>query len=1404
MPKNTKSGFGAGHSMTLCKAAANARLQNVHTRRMKSVRPSIDMNVPKSLLRKFDNSKGKLIKKIERKYQMREDKVTSERIKKLNSRCPIKGETIHDKIQGGSMHSPPKRAFQILMRNNADRERRYRAITNKLEAKNQLIVERLRKIPASEISKRSGSNGWNKHWKKHEHWQNTNIKRRELMQKMVNKKLSGNNDNIQSPRPPPPLSETFLPMPPPPSSRTSLSYELNLHYEKMSRTLNMSPVLIRKNGMNPINIGNGGTTLQKIVNPTKMSQPVYQEYINRMGVAEQTVFSPQAPPRKILMPISDLGSTVDGGGGNKVGNPGNEGENPTKMKRKGFKHKGRKTRIKGKRKKMPPRTMTLSEERIAMLDREWDTKTKYNDRPFSLPTHDNVMKEISELDCVRVNRWHNGLLKATLDPYMSTDGPGWMCDVCSTPGYGLVYHDRLNDTDICVKCINMARRLNWVDINSPEEDELKQMLLIQQKKKLSDKLNYKRILNNPLLDINKINENANNNDDDDDNDDGTTWTTYKPNQPNSPIQIASPKGINNDDIRDSIIYKCGVQRNKNFLLISILKSKDALLLSDDTNGSIIIDVVNQSNSNIKKRSIVTFTNIINHNIVNMKNLVEITNDDGDLSNSLKINKISRRIIDHLIIDIMTLNVTLKKSSDDLVMDNNNINDDEEEKAATRLQAQIRGANARKKGIQKNNLIVNITTNTTTETTTTNEKEQETAATRLQAQIRGRKTRRDSIAKQTAATKLQAQFRGFSSNKKGKKTNENTHPNQTLFPGEIGKVFCQKGIYFENVRMFGLVKVEIIDDRGIASKAIEKREELITKRRKEEEELKHHHHHHHHHDKDNKDDDNDKDATSTTSPSGIKTAKFKKKRTFTHHDNKKTKIKSKNRRNNRIRINSTDAGIRQLLFTIYDPTTTHSNYIKVKKEDLEQLFLSTTTTTNDGDDDDDITISNNEKINKYTFVESIINNPTTNQKYIYTLINMIRLEYHILGFGKTKMKAYMSKIKPPVTAMEEEVAATKLQSRWRCGIAKRKVKERKMLVREVHDLLDTMHERGELATDGLIMDMKHTRVELLRRILFQEEWRDAFEIASSVNKHVKSHVTFLNTNNKKLLVPKVAIKMFDLLMKHDEEIRNDLATTTNHSSNTGNHSIFVASDAEKRAACRAIFHRVDTDMSGYIDSEEFVNLLTNLMNELNLESTKHQITIDEAEYFIDSMDADGNSLIDCDEFVDFMVKGMSATDDQKILFRDRSSLHEKLSILINGLSDVTERRSHTLQLMYEKYEDKDAGGLTPDTLFQLFSEAKTDGVHRYDDVQSFFQVMDEDKNGAISRDEWCSYLLYGMSMTNEWREHFSKKSRMHNKISSIVQLCLEKTEELAMTKNEKMMLKGVTNEQKDSILKAVML
>ena len=55
------------------------------------------------------------------------------------------------------------------------------------------------------------------------------------------------------------------------------------------------------------------------------------------------------------------------------------------------------------------------------------------------------------------------------------------------------------------------------------------------------------------------------------------------------------------------------------------------------------------------------------------------------------------------------------------------------------------------------------------------------------------------------------------------------------------------------------------------------------------------------------------------------------------------------------------------------------------------------------------------------------------------------------------------------------------------------------------------------------------------------------------------------------------------------------------------------------------------MSGYIDAGELVLLLEQLTADLKIKSDRPQITIEEAAFFIESMDADGNNIIDEKEF-----------------------------------------------------------------------------------------------------------------------------------------------------------------------------
>ncbi len=374
-----------------------------------------------------------------------------------------------------------------------------------------------------------------------------------------------------------------------------------------------------------------------------------------------------------------------------------------------------------------------------------------------------------------------------------------------------------------------------------------------------------------------------------------------------------------------------------------------------------------------------------------------------------------------------------------------------------------------------------------------------------------------------------------------------------------------------------------------------------------------------------------------------------------------------------------------------------------------------------------------------------------------------MQYVSVGFGKIKkLQAFMSKDDhPPV---EEDAAARLLQSTWRAGVARRKMQGRRRRVNEARSLLASVHE-GEF----------EARIEFARRVAFSSLFRDAVAVVGTGSAFITTEIA------RRLMRPSTCARTLIMISQSTtpDDLHGAIRCSDNQDSGAAlefsvSEAELKASAAEKRAACRAIFHRVDTDMSGFIDAEELVELLETLTEELDVGSELPEITVEEAAFFIESMDADGNEVIDEKEFCDFMVHGMSTTPAARERFKARSSLHHKLMQVIDGLSEVTERRSAALQRLYERYEDKEKGGLTTETLFQLFSEAQTDVVHRWDDVQQFFLVMDGDRNGCISRDEWCSYLLYGMSMTTEWRASFADRSPMHQKIAGIVEICLARS------------------------------
>ena len=232
-----KKAFGAGHSLTLCKAAEITRMRQTIVRRLSTVETSVDSSVPKSALRKFDDSKGKLQRRRLTIMRQREDAILQHRIKMLNARDPMIGEG--PRYEGGSFHSPPPRAFEARRRADKYRTIARRRNIERLDKLNAKMANRLLQVQPTEISRRHGKNGWDQHYAKHAHWQTTSRKRKNIMNRLIHSRLiepenSGDVSSGQMPLPKPPTKH---------HPKTFLLGEIHRHENLVQRTLHLAPVL---------------------------------------------------------------------------------------------------------------------------------------------------------------------------------------------------------------------------------------------------------------------------------------------------------------------------------------------------------------------------------------------------------------------------------------------------------------------------------------------------------------------------------------------------------------------------------------------------------------------------------------------------------------------------------------------------------------------------------------------------------------------------------------------------------------------------------------------------------------------------------------------------------------------------------------------------------------------------------------------------------------------------------------------------------------------------------------------------------------------------------------------------------------------------------------------------------
>ena len=267
------------------------------------------------------------------------------------------------------------------------------------------------------------------------------------------------------------------------------------------------------------------------------------------------------------------------------------------------------------------------------------------------------------------------------------------------------------------------------------------------------------------------------------------------------------------------------------------------------------------------------------------------------------------------------------------------------------------------------------------------------------------------------------------------------------------------------------------------------------------------------------------------------------------------------------------------------------------------------------------------------------------------------------------------------------------------------------------------------------------------------------------------------------------------------------------------------EAESKAAIHSIFQEFDQDGNGHIDEEELGVLVREVVKRggVKLEPGFSKVDISR---IMQAFDQDGNGTVEEDELVNWILEGVGRTQQQRKAFARSTPLAGKLDKFLTAVArvavDYSEAEKRRAAWMasggrrrvneskskgtsrrrdrYKKYEsgkrlgstmmtkpqalkavhavflqyDKDESGyLDEKELSVLLHQAPMDaGVHMKEpfsskDVRRVMKAFDTDGDGVLEEEELASWMVDGMSRTEEERNEFAQTTTLARKLDEFL-------------------------------------
>ena len=200
---------------------------------------------------------------------------------------------------------------------------------------------------------------------------------------------------------------------------------------------------------------------------------------------------------------------------------------------------------------------------------------------------------------------------------------------------------------------------------------------------------------------------------------------------------------------------------------------------------------------------------------------------------------------------------------------------------------------------------------------------------------------------------------------------------------------------------------------------------------------------------------------------------------------------------------------------------------------------------------------------------------------------------------------------------------------------------------------------------------------------------------------------------------------------------------------------------------SLWQKYDVDADGYLNAVELKALVGQF--------TGLDVSEENTTQFLQSMDKDGNALIDKSELCVFVKQGIKLSQKARNLYAGRGEFHEQVVRFFNGIDrelfrqqkaaisiHATVKIDQLIESIWHRY-DKDRDGFLNSSELKKMMEDFTGHTVSQEDTQSFLDSVDQDGNALIQKSELSSFIMKGTELSENARRAYQNRSAFHSKV-----------------------------------------